>query len=38
MFLLLFLLIAGFVIHYLKYKQIFPEPLMRIVELIKGDA
>ncbi len=37
MFLLVILLIAGFAVHYLKYNQILPEHLMKIVELIKRD-
>lgn len=36
MLLLIILLIAGFVVHYLKYHQMFPGQLMEIVELVKG--
>jgi hypothetical protein len=36
MLLLVILLMAGFVAHYIKYHQMFPGQLMEIIELVKG--
>lgn len=36
MLLLVILLTAGFVVHYLKYHQMFPAQLTEIIELIQG--
>jgi len=35
MLLLVILLMAGFVAHYIKYHQMFPGQLMEIIELVK---